>query len=81
MLSAMPTPVPPVHTPIHPRWLLLLALALTALPALAEEEPDGIATDRPDFVESAQVVGRGVVQLETSLAFERDKRHGGDVRP
>ncbi len=75
------------HTPIRSsatpapwaRCLALLTLATAPALALAEDD-DGIATDRPDFVESAQVVGRGVVQLETSLAFERDKRYGGDVR-
>ncbi len=34
---------------------------------------DSIATDRPDFVESANTVGRGVFQIETSVAFERSK--------
>ncbi|WP_458232481.1 transporter [Roseateles sp. P5_E8] len=48
----------------------LLALALTA-PAWAEDEP--IATDRPDFVESSDVVGKGRWQIETSLAWERDR--------
>lgn len=33
---------------------------------------DGIVTDRPDFVESSATVGAGRVQLETSLARERD---------
>lgn len=35
---------------------------------------EAIVTDRPDFVESSAVVGRGRVQIETSVAFER----GGD---
>jgi hypothetical protein len=48
----------------------LLALALAG-PAWAEDEP--IATDRPDFVESSDVVGKGRFQLETSLAWERDR--------
>jgi hypothetical protein len=39
----------------------------------ADDEP--IATDRPDFVESSQVVGKGRIQLETSVAHERDRDH------
>lgn len=42
-----------------------------AAPALADD--DAIATDRPDFVESSAVVGKGRVQLETSVAWERDR--------
>jgi hypothetical protein len=48
--------------------LLLLGLAARA------EEP--IATDRPDFVESSDVVGPGRFQIETSLAWERDHSQG-----
>ncbi len=48
----------------------LLAAALAA-PAWADDE--AIATDRPDFVESSDVVGKGRVQVETSLAWERDR--------
>jgi hypothetical protein len=32
-----------------------------------------IVTDRPDFVESSQVVGKGRVQVETSVLVERDR--------
>lgn len=42
-----------------------------AAPALADD--DAIATDRPDFVESSDVVGKGRAQLETSVAWERDR--------
>lgn len=55
----------------------LLALAI-ALPALADDEP--ITTDRPDFVESSDVVGKGRFQLETSLAWERDRAGGVRTR-
>jgi hypothetical protein len=49
-----------------------VALAVAgAQSALAAE--DTIATDRPDMVESSDVVGRGRFQIETSMAFERDK--------
>lgn len=47
--------------------MLMLAAACTARAA----EGDSIATDRPDFVESSEVVGKGRVQLETSFARER----------
>ena len=39
-------------------------------------ETDKIATDRPDFVESSVVVGRAIVQIETSVAQERNKANG-----
>lgn len=46
--------------------LLLLALAATC-----HAGDDQIATDRPDFVESSDVVGKGRFQVETSFARER----------
>lgn len=55
----------------------ILALGLTTSSA-SHAADDAIATDRPDFVESSDTVGKGRVQLETSVAFERDK--GGGVR-
>lgn len=55
----------------------LLALALAG-PTWAEDEP--IATDRPDFVESSDVVGKGRWQIETSLAWERDRVGGVKAR-
>lgn len=56
----------------------LLALALAG-PAWADDD-DSIATDRPDFVESSDVVGKGRVQIETSLAWERDRQGGLKTR-
>jgi hypothetical protein len=53
-----------------------LACVLGAIP-LAQAQ-DTIATDRPDFVESSNVVGRGRLQVETSLLLERDRN--GPVR-
>jgi hypothetical protein len=47
--------------------------------ALAEEEEE-MATDRPDFVESADVVGKGHFQLETSISYERDRNNGVKTR-
>jgi hypothetical protein len=55
--------------------LITLATGFSWTLAIAADD-DGIATDRPDFVESSSVVGKGVVQIETSLAHERDKRDG-----
>ena len=49
----------------------LLMLAFAAPGHAAADEP--IATDRPDFVESSAVVGKGRFQLETSVAGERDR--------
>lgn len=59
------------------RGLLLLAGFAIAAPCGAEEP---ISTDRPDFVESSLVVGAGRVQVETSVAYERDARGGDTAR-
>ncbi|WP_235566358.1 transporter [Methylibium sp. Root1272] len=50
------------------------ALLCYLVPAHAD---DGISTDRPDFVESSQVVGKGRFQLETGLARERSDDASG----
>ncbi|WP_242499970.1 transporter [Methylibium sp. Pch-M] len=50
------------------------ALLCCLAPAHAD---DGISTDRPDFVESSQVVGKGRFQLETGLARERSDDGSG----
>lgn len=44
------------------------------------EQEDEMATDRPDFVESADVVGKGRVQLETSVSYERNRANGVKTR-
>ncbi len=62
-------------------WVTSSALALglsLALPVRAADE--AIATDRPDFVESSDTVGKGRFQLETSVAFERDRRGSASSR-
>jgi hypothetical protein len=54
--------------------LFLAHLALLAhLPAAAGPE-EGIVTDRPDFVESSNVVGLGRFQIETSVLAERGSK-------
>lgn len=50
----------------------------SAMAQSSTDYSDPIATDRPDFVESSAVVGKGRLQIETSGAFERG-RHDGVV--
>lgn len=52
-----------------------LPLLLCLCPAVQAAE-ESIVTDRPDFVESSDVVGAGRFQIETSIAWERSKRDG-----
>lgn len=57
----------------------ILAAALCAVQSVhAGDEP--IATDRPDFVESSNVVGKGRLQVETSLLLERNRNPEGRER-
>jgi hypothetical protein len=53
---------------------------LAQTPSLPPGVPDipELVTDRPDFTESSQVVGSGVLQLESGMTFERDR--AADVR-
>jgi hypothetical protein len=46
----------------------------------AAQADDAIATDRPDFVESSDVVDAGQVQLEVALNIERDRSGGFKAR-
>ncbi|MFL6673775.1 MAG: transporter [Massilia sp.] len=57
------------------RTASLLAAGVVGLAHTAVQagEDDEIVTDRPDFVESSQVVGRGRFQVETSVLVERDR--------
>jgi hypothetical protein len=57
-------------------WPLLAALPLLAVSGAGAAEEDDIATDRPDFVESSNVVGKGRLQVETSIAGERNNEDG-----
>jgi hypothetical protein len=56
------------------------ALAIVSLCTLVghamASDKDTIATDRPDFVESSNVVGKGRFQFETSFAFDKNDRYG-----
>jgi hypothetical protein len=66
----------PARNTIRLPLLALLLACLSPLTAGAAEAGDSIVTDRPDFVESSAVVGRGRFQIETSVAVERNKADG-----
>ena len=68
-----------MRLPHPPLRLAALALALSSC-ALAHAGDDTIATDRPDFVESSDVVGAGRFQLETGVTGDRQTRDGVTVR-
>lgn len=70
MRSCRPTPTAARHTTMLAAPLLALCLMGTA----QAEEP--LSTDRPDFVESSDVVGKGRVQFETGFVSERNKADG-----
>lgn len=57
------------------RLVAAIHAALAVSAAFADDDND-IATDRPDFVESSQVVGKGVFQFETGIVRERDRSDG-----
>ncbi|MCC2972295.1 transporter [Massilia sp. IC2-476] len=63
----------------HTLTLAAITLACCAAGAHAQERDD-IEADRPDFVESTRMVGKGRVQLETSLLFEREREREGEGR-
>ncbi|WP_332877540.1 transporter [Massilia sp. S19_KUP03_FR1] len=54
--------------------LFLANLAFLAHAPASAGPDEGIATDRPDFVESSNVVGLGRFQIETSVLGERGSR-------
>jgi len=51
--------------------LFAAIIVLTSTPCQAQDGAPPLVTDRPDFTESTDVVGHGVIQLETGLTFER----------
>jgi hypothetical protein len=61
--------------PLKTLAVSLGASACLACP-LAAYAGDAITTDRPDFVESSDVVGRGHLQIETGFSFERNSADG-----
>ena len=63
-----------------PRHTLVFATSLFLMCPAAFAAEESIATDRPDFVESSNVVGRGRLQVETSFLLERDRNAGVRTR-
>lgn len=57
----------------------LLSLALLTSLGSAQADED-ISTDRPDFTESPEVLAAGRVQIETSVAWAREKTGGLTLR-
>lgn len=68
-------PIPLFRT-LQAPWLL--ATCLACAPAAHADEP--ISTDRPDFVESSDVMDAGRWQVETGLQSERTRTGGQDLR-
>ncbi len=62
------------------RALLSCASVLCLLPLGTARADDTITTDRPDVVESSDVVGAGRFQIETSVAHERGSAAGARIR-
>jgi hypothetical protein len=69
--------MPRIFAPRLSRLSVGLALLAAAwLPAHAQEgtrEDEPIQTDRPDFVETSETVGKGRFQVETSFLVERER--------
>ncbi|QNH12832.1 transporter [Xanthomonas sp. SI] len=61
--------------------VLASCLTLFGIASLAHAEEEPIATDRPDFVESSLTVGDHRLQVETSVAWERDDGVDGYATP
>ena len=76
--AAHPPPLPSWWRQTCPLALAVLAGGCMLYPVLSHAET--IATDRPDFVESAEVVGPGHVQIEAGFSSERDRANGVRTR-
>ncbi|WCE03702.1 transporter [Pseudoxanthomonas sp. JBR18] len=62
-------------------FALASCLTLCSIANLAQAQSEPIATDRPDFVESSLTVGDRRLQVETSVAWERDEGLDGYSTP
>ncbi len=70
------TPTAPVRS-VSPSGDLAAATDSSARDADVVTGAPELVTDRPDFTESSEVVGHGVLQVETGFTFESDR--AGDV--
>lgn len=59
----------------------LLVLALPTFATAQTLDSNELITDRPDFTESSEVVGRGMVQLESGFALEGDESNRAITTP
>lgn len=62
------------------RWELQILCAIVVSASAVAHAEDSIATDRPDVVESSEVVGKGRFQIETSFAAEREAKNSPRAR-
>ena len=62
------------------KYAAMFAATAVALFASAAHAQDNIESDRPDFVESSKVVGKGRLQFEAGLLLERDRNGAGRER-
>lgn len=52
---------------------MMVAGLLFGAGEVTAQEPE-LVTDRPDFTESSETVGRGYIQIESGVSYERDGR-------
>lgn len=69
-------PGPTAATAILRPWSALLSAGICLAGPLAAHAAEPISTDRPDFVESSDVVGAGRIQIETGFSSERNHAEG-----
>ena len=67
------------HHPVRTTVLSAATLCSALVGASPEAHAQTITTDRPTFVESSSTVGKGNVQVEGSMAFDRTERSSGDT--
>lgn len=58
------------------QWVVFAGAGICLSIPLAAHAADPISTDRPDFVESSDVVGAGRAQIETGFSSERNTADG-----
>jgi hypothetical protein len=58
---------------VRPAAACAALLSLASCAALAQEKQEALVSDRPDLVETSEVVGKGRVQLETGVLVERQR--------